>query len=313
MAIYRTYESLSITGRWDAELLAHVPKSLRFLAHVGAGYDQIDAEACINANVRVSNVPTAVDDATADTGIFLMLGALRRFWPAMQTCKDGKFRGDGPPLIGRDPQGKTIGFLGMGGIGKNMAKKAKAFDMKIQYHNRTRLDEKVEQDTGAKYVSFDELLSTSDVLSLNLPLNVSMPSISMLSPLKKNFPPSAPKTDTFQPQTRHIISTAEFAKMKPGIVIVNTARGAVMDEAALVRALDDETVGAVGLDVFENEPRIEPGLLSNPRAIILPHMGTTTIETILKMEEWALANVRSAVEKGRLVSIIPEQKKLGWQ
>lgn len=115
-------------------------------------------------------------------------------------------------------------------------------------------------------------------------------------------------THTQQAHTRHIISHAEFAKMKKGVVLVNTARGAVVDEAALVDALDSGRVGAAGLDVFENEPRVHPGLLANPNVLLVPHMGTYTLETTAKMEEWAVGNVRRAVDEGKLVSVVPEQR-----
>lgn len=126
------------------------------------------------------------------------------------------------------------------------------------------------------------------------------------SPLATNFTANT----RFQPQTRHIISTPQFDIMKPGVVIVNTARGAVMDEAALVAALDAGKVASVGLDVYEDEPKIHPGLLANQRALLVPHMGTWTLETEIKMEEWTISNVRSAVEERRLVSIVPEQKSM---
>jgi glyoxylate reductase len=121
----------------------------------------------------VSNTPTAVDDATADIGMFLMLGALRNVSVAMQSLREGKWRGDPLPALGHDPQGKILGILGMGGIGKNMARKARAFGMRIRYHNRTRLDADQEKEVEAEYVDFEKLLAESDVLSLNLPLNVS--------------------------------------------------------------------------------------------------------------------------------------------
>jgi lactate dehydrogenase-like 2-hydroxyacid dehydrogenase len=136
----------------------------------GAGYDQIDVPVCTVHNIRVSNVPTAVDDATADTGVFLTLGALRGFNLPLTNLRKGLFRGKTPPPLGHDPQGKVLGILGMGGIGRNMAKKLRAFGMSVQYHNRNKLSEEMED--GAKYVGFEELLKTSDVISLNLPLNV---------------------------------------------------------------------------------------------------------------------------------------------
>ena len=137
--------------------------------NTGAGYDQIDIAPCTERGIRVSNVPTAVDDATADVNMFLILGALRNFNIGMTALRRVQWRGK--TQLGHDPQGKILGILGMGGIGKNLKKKAEAFDMKVQYHNRHALPE--DQADGAKYVSFDELLVTSDVISLNLPLNVS--------------------------------------------------------------------------------------------------------------------------------------------
>jgi len=136
----------------------------------GAGYDQIDVPVCTAHNIRVSNVPTAVDDATADTAVFLTLGALRGFNLPLINLRKGLFRGETPPPLGHDPQGKVLGILGMGGIGRNMAKKLRAFGMSVQYYNRNKLSEDLED--GAKYVEFEELLKTSDVISLNLPLNV---------------------------------------------------------------------------------------------------------------------------------------------
>ncbi|KAL7813923.1 hypothetical protein V8C44DRAFT_326702 [Trichoderma aethiopicum] len=278
---YRTFDSVSVTGKIDGELLDVLPKTLKFMCHNGAGYDQIDVQACTAHGVHVSNTPTAVDDATADVTIWLLLGALRNLPIGIHALRAGKWRGSPPPALGHDPQGKILGILGMGGIGRNVASKARAFGMRIRYHNRSRLSPELED--GAEYVDFETLLRESDVLSLNLPLN---------------------------PKTRHSIAAPQFALMKPGIVIVNTARGAVMDEAALVDALASGQVSSVGLDVYENEPEIHPGLLANPSVLLVPHMGTWTQETQQKMEEWTIDNVRTAVKEGRLKSIVPEQKAL---
>ena len=157
-----------------------------------------------------------------------------------------------------------------------MAIRAIPLGMKIQYYNRNRLSPTQEKAVGdAKYVSFDELLATSDVLSLNLPLNS---------------------------KTRHIISHAEFAKMKDGVVIVNTARGAVMDEAALVDALDSGKVASAGLDVYEDEPSIHPGLIKNENVLLVPHLGTHTYETQKAMEILVINNIRAAITKGELLT-----------
>ncbi|KAJ5709662.1 hypothetical protein N7493_009953 [Penicillium malachiteum] len=281
VAVYRTFHSTSITGLIDEELVKALPTSLKYIASCGAGYDQIDVHACSARSplIRVSNVPTAVDDATADVAMFLIIGALRNLNIGMHALRQGKWRGTA--ALGHDPQGKVLGILGMGGIGRNLKKKAEAFGMKVIYHNRRQLSE--ELSGGAQYVTFDELLSTSDVVSLNLPLN-------------KN--------------TRHIISKAEFAKMKDGVVVVNTARGAVMDEAALVEALDSGKVFSAGLDVFEEEPTIHPGLLDNHKVVLVPHMGTWTIETITAMEEWTIENIRLGLETGKLKSPVAEQADL---
>lgn len=170
---YRTFESFDVTGKVDEEMLAALPQTLRYICHNGAGYDQVDVSACTGRGIRVSNTPTAVDDATADMGIFLMLGALRNLAASMASLRAGQWRGKTLPVLGHDPQGKVLGILGMGGIGRNFARKAFAFGMKIRYYNRTRLDEAVEKEIGAEYVDFATLLRESDVLSLNLPLNVS--------------------------------------------------------------------------------------------------------------------------------------------
>ncbi|KAK3082072.1 hypothetical protein LTS18_005470 [Coniosporium uncinatum] len=278
VAAYRTFNSVDVTGRFDEEFVSCFPESWKFVCHNGAGYDQVDIDACTQHNICVFNVPTAVDDATADTAMFLILGALRGFNTSMLACREGKWRGHPPPPLGHDPQGKTLGVLGMGGIGRNMKKKAEMFGMSTIHHNRKPLSE--ELAGGAKYVSFEELLEQSDVLSLNLPLNAN---------------------------TRHIISTKEFEKMKKGVVIVNTARGAVIDEDALVKALDSGLVWSVGLDVYEEEPKIHHVLIANSHVMLLPHMETWTIETGIKMEEWNIGNVRAVLEKGKLNSIVPEQ------
>ncbi|KAF5617861.1 d-3-phosphoglycerate dehydrogenase [Fusarium tjaetaba] len=280
-AIYRTNKSVGITGLFDAELLDVLPKSLKFICHNGAGYDQIHVSECTSRGIRVSNTPTAVDDATADITIFLLIGALRNISSSIFTLREGTWRGSPPPSLGHDPQGKVLGILGMGGIGRNVARKARAFGMTVRYHNRSRLSPDLED--GAEYVDFEKLLKESDVLSLNLPLN---------------------------PKTRHTIAKPQFDIMKRGIVIVNTARGAVMDEAALVDALESGQVASAGLDVFENEPEVHPGLLENKNVLLVPHMGTWTVETERLMEAWAMDNVRLAVTEGKLKSIVSEQKDL---
>ncbi|CAJ2509596.1 Uu.00g146220.m01.CDS01 [Anthostomella pinea] len=278
---YRSNASVPLTGPFDAALITALPPPWKFVCHNGAGYDNIDVAACSARRIAVSATPGAVDDATADIAIFLLLGALRQAHTSLTALREGRWKGDAK--IGHDPRGKTLGILGMGGIGRAVAHRARGFGMRIIYHNRRRLDPSLED--GAEYVGFDELLARADVLSLNLALNKS---------------------------TRHIIAARELAKMKKGVVVVNTARGALIDEAELVEALEAGQVSAVGLDVFENEPTVHPGLVRNERAFLLPHLGTSTVETQREMELLVLRNLEGAVDGEGMVTLVSEQKGLDW-
>ncbi|KAG6023779.1 hypothetical protein E4U40_003745 [Claviceps sp. LM458 group G5] len=282
VAILRTFDSVQITGRFDAELISHFPPSIRFVCHDGAGYDQIDIEPCTARGISVSNTPKAVDAATANTAIFLILGALRRAWIPQTALREGKWRGASP--LGRDPHHLTLGILGMGGIGTATAKRAAALGFKLQYHNRkpvAGLDSQFPTQAAPRYVSFDDLIKTSDVISVHLPLG---------------------------PATKGFIGKKELSAMKDGVIIVNTARGAIIDEAALAESLDSGKVWSVGLDVFENEPEIEPRLIKNPAAMLLPHIGTATADTQKEMEVLAIDNVKGAIANGTLLTQVPEQK-----
>ncbi|KAK4944673.1 hypothetical protein LTR66_003745 [Elasticomyces elasticus] len=279
VAVYRSNDSTSVTGPFDKELVQALPSSLRYICHNGAGYDNIDVPACSERGIEISSTPIAVNDATADIAMFLMLGALRRMHISLSNLRKGEWRGRNFAL-GHDPKDKVLGILGMGGIGQAVAHRARAFGMKIQYHNRKPLP--ADQAGDAKYVSFDDLLRTSDVISLNLALN---------------------------PSTRHIISKAQFDMMKDGVVVVNTARGPIIDEAALVDALELGKVYSAGLDVFEEEPKIHAKLVENENVVLLPHVGTATWETQRDMELLVLDNLKSAVQGKGLITPIAEQKK----
>lgn len=279
LAISRTYESVELTGPFDAELVESLPDSLKFIAHNGAGYDQIDVDACTKRGIAVSNTPGAVDASTANTALYLLLGALRRSHVPSTALRAGEWRGDMD--LGHDPEGKVLGILGMGGIGGALARRAAPLDMKIQYHNRKPVSPE-QNPTNAKYVSFKELLSTSDIISVHLPLSHA---------------------------TRRLIGRKEFAMMKTGVVIINTARGKIVDEQALVDALDSGKVFAAGLDVYEREPNVHPGLINSDKAVLLPHVGTATLETMRKMELLVIQNIRSVLEKGKLVTPVPEQRR----
>ncbi|KAL8733699.1 MAG: hypothetical protein Q9166_001892 [cf. Caloplaca sp. 2 TL-2023] len=284
-AVYRTFQSVEITGRIEGDVVKALAEAdVRFIAHNGAGYDQLDVAQCSAHKIHVSNTaPPALTAATADTALFLLLGALRSFNSPLLSLRSGHWRGSPPSALGHDPKGKTLGILGMGGIGRNLAVKAQALGMTVVYHNRRWLEEREEREVGeggVRYVGFEELLAESDAVSLNLPLN---------------------------DQTRHIIGKEEFAKMKRGAILVNTARGGVLDEGALVEALNTSQISSCGLDVYEDEPNIHPGLVDNPKVMLLPHMGTWTVETQTEMELWTVDNVRCALETGRLKSQVSEQ------
>lgn len=204
----------------------------------------------IEAGISVSNTPGAADASTANTAIYLLLGALRRVHIPATALREGRWRGS--MGLGHDPAGKILGILGMGGIGSAFALRAAPFGFQLQYHNRNPVGHSSSNLTNAKYVSFEELIRTSDVISIHLPLNDA---------------------------TKGLIGREEFQMMKEGVVIVNTARGKIIDEGALVEALEQGKVFAAGLDVYENEPEIHPGLIKHDDVVLMPHIGTATVET----------------------------------
>ncbi|KAL8842281.1 MAG: hypothetical protein Q9176_002670 [Flavoplaca citrina] len=279
LAISRTYDSVELTGRFDQELIDLLPQTLKFISHNGAGYDQIDAEACASRGISVSNTPGAVDASTANTAIYLLLGALRRAHIPATALRQGRWRGS--MGLGHDPDGKMLGILGMGGIGSAFALRAATFGFDMQYHNRNPIVHPSSNPTNARYVGFEELLRTSDVISIHLPLN-----------------------DT----TKGLIGREEFEKMKDGVVIVNTARGKIVDEEALVEALEQDKVFAAGLDVYEKEPDVHPGLIESDKVVLMPHVGTATVETQRKMEILVIDNVRNVLEHGSLLTPVVESR-----
>jgi glyoxylate reductase len=249
----------------------------RLTHHIG--YDPIDTSACAKRGIIVTNAPDPVTDATADLAIFLMLGALRQLNPGIFSLRAGSFKKG--IEFGHDPQGKTLGILGMGRIGRAIKHRCDPFGLKTVYHNRNPLSS--ELSAGAEYVSFGKLLSESDIISINVPLNS---------------------------HTKHLIGAAEISQMKPGVVLINTARGAIIDEAAMADALESNHIAAVGLDVYEREPDINERLMKQDRALMVPHMGTHTTETLGKMEEWAMENVRRAIVGEPLLSPVPEHQAM---
>lgn len=285
--------SIRISGRFDEELVGALPESLKFIVHNGAGYDQLDIPALSARGIQAANVPTVVNAATADTALFLLIGAMRRFPLAISQLHSGVFNQQFPFTSASDPEGKVLGIVGAGGIGQEFAQKAAhAFGMRVLYHNRRRRSEAQEQEgmpagRPMTYVaSLDELLEQSDAVSLNCPLT---------------------------PETKHLISTPQFQRMKKTAVLINTARGPVVDEAALVHALEAGEIAGCGLDVYENEPAVHPKLLelASSKAMLLPHVGTLSLETQTNMEATCIRNLEHGLDTGALSYTVKEQEGLG--
>ncbi|ODN99627.1 2-hydroxyacid dehydrogenase [Cryptococcus wingfieldii CBS 7118] len=278
VGIYRHNDSVTAIGLFDKELVNKLPSTLKYICHNGAGYDQIDVEACTARGIQVSHTPQAVDEATATVGAFLAISAIRQFWRAEVNVRSGQWKAGLAPA--RDPEGKTLGIVGMGGIGSALARRLLAFDMKVIYYNRRPIQPA--PDFPCTYVStLDELLKQSDVVSLNLPLNE---------------------------KTKGSFGRREFGLMKEGSVLVNTARGAVVDEEALIEALESGKLASAGIDVFPDEPNVNPKLVAMDNITLLPHMGTETRDTQKKMEILVLDNLVSALEGKGLLNQVAEQK-----
>ncbi|KAI7764236.1 hypothetical protein LZL87_012645 [Fusarium oxysporum] len=277
--IYRTSASGAVAGNFDVEFIEHLPSSCRFICHNGAGYDQIDTKACADRGITLTYAPDPVTNATADLALWLLLGSLRQLNPSLGSLRRGQFKTGID--FGRDPEGKVLGILGMGRIGRALKARCDPFGIITQYHNRSELPP--DQAAGATYVSFEKLISNSDIISINIPLNA---------------------------ETRHLIGAEEINKMKDGVIIVNTARGAIIDENSLAEALDTGKIGSVGLDVYEHEPMINEQLVKNERALLVPHLGTHTVETLTKMEMCAMENARRAVLGEPLLTPVPEHAGL---
>ncbi|KAG0223975.1 hypothetical protein BGX31_008250 [Mortierella sp. GBA43] len=262
-------------GLPDKDVVSSLPASMAVVSLPLAGYDGVDVDGCTAKGITVTNTPGVVAAPCADTAMFLILGSLRHFTQGQTTLRQGKWD-NGVPR-GRELGSKTIGILGMGGIGKAIAKRAKAFGMMVNYYNRKRLDIRVEAEHDAHYVAYDTLLRESDVLVVCVPLNNT---------------------------TKHLISTPQFDKMRKGIVFINISRGPVVDEAALVQALASGRVASAGLDVYEFEPKVHDALLKHPQCTLLPHMGTHTEESTLDMEKLALRNIKKFLMHGEAVSAV---------
>jgi len=264
-------EGVLSTGsdRIDAALLDAAPR-LRAVCNNAVGYNNIDLAACSERGILATNTPAVLDDTTADTTWALLMAAARRITEAERWLRAGSWK-EGwkhDRLLGQDIHHATLGIVGMGRIGQAIARRAKGFSMRVLYHNRSRCPKSVEKALGARYVSLERLLKESDFVSLNLP---------------------------YSPEAHHLIGADGLRLMKPTAVIVNAARGGIIDDAALIQALRERRIAAAGLDVFEGEPRFNPGFLELDNVALVPHIGSATRATRMAMVRLAARNLATAL------------------
>jgi glyoxylate reductase len=267
--------------RVDEELLEAAGPQLRCVANVAVGYDNVDVAAAARRGVVVTNTPGVLDDATADLTMALMLAATRRVAEGDRLVRSGRPWTWGMHfMLGSSLRGKLLGIVGLGGIGRRVAERARAFGMEIAYHSRHEASAEVVVALGARRLPLERLLAEVDVLSLHCPLT---------------------------PETRHLIGAAQLEAMKPSAVLVNAARGPVVDERALAEALAAREIAAAGLDVYEREPQVEPALLELENVVLSPHLGSATVETRTAMAELAARNAISVLQgQGPLTPVTPQ-------
>ncbi len=254
-----------LTERIDAEFFEAAGPQLKIVANMAVGYDNIDVPEATARRVPITNTPGVLTETTADLAFSLIMAAARRFSDSERFLRGGEWKYWSPSLLlGVDIHGRTLGIYGMGRIGQAVARRARGFGMRVIYCNRTRLETALEQELGAEYVDKTTLLADSDVVSVHCPLTA---------------------------ETRGAFGAAEFKAMKRTAVFVNTARGPIVVEQALADALRAGEIFAAGIDVFEEEPRINADLLRCENAVLLPHVGSATFETRGKMAEMAARNI----------------------
>jgi glyoxylate reductase len=267
--------------RVDEELLETAGSQLRCVANVAVGYDNVDVAAAARRGVVVTNTPGVLDDATADLTLALMLDATRRVSEGDRLIRAGRPWAWGLSfMLGSGLRGKLLGIVGLGGIGRRVAERARAFGMEVAYHQRNQAPAEVEAALGAERLPLEELLARADILSLHCPLT---------------------------PETYHLIGREELAAMQSGAVLINAARGPVVDERALAAALAAGEIAAAGLDVYEHEPQVEPALLALENAVLSPHLGSATVETRTAMAELAARNAISVLRGEEALTPVASQ------
>ena len=258
----------TVTDRVDSRVLSRAGEQLRLIAQFGAGVDNIDVATAVQRGITVTNTPGVLTEDTADMTMALILAVPRRIAEGVKIVENDEFLGWSPTwMLGRRITGKRLGIIGMGRIGQAVARRARAFGLQIHYHNRRRVGAHVENELEATYwESLDQMLARMDIVSINCP---------------------------HTPATYHLLSARRLALLKPHAFIVNTARGEVIDEAALARMLEKKELAGAGLDVFEHEPAINPKLKKLANVVLLPHMGSATLEGRIDMGEKVIINIKT--------------------
>ena len=262
----------TLVDRVDADLLSGCP-ALKAVCNIAVGFNNIDLEACSKAGVMVTNTPGVLDDSTADFTWALILATARRVVESDVHLRAGQWKGWYlKQFLGADVHHATLGILGLGRIGRKVARRASGFDMTVLYHSTRQADQDVERACNATFVNKDELLTRADILTLHVP---------------------------YAPSTHHLIGRTELTMMKPGAIIINAARRGVVDDAALVESLANGRLGGAGLDVFENEPALNPALAAFKNVVLTPHIASSSAATRHAMAMLAARNLVAALTTGK--------------
>jgi len=264
----------TITDRIDAALLEKAGPQLKLIANFGAGVDHIDVVAAIERGITITNTPGVLTEDTADLTMALIMAVARRIIEGANVAQAGGFRGWSPTwMLGRRITGKRLGIIGMGRIGQAVARRAKAFGLQIHYHNRKPVSVRIAEELEATYwESLDQMLARMDIISVHSP---------------------------HTPATYHLLSARRLKLLQPHAIVINTARGEIIDENALADLLAGGKIAGVGLDVFEFEPTINPKLLNQPNAVLLPHLASATLEARVDMGEKVIINIRTWMDGHR--------------
>lgn len=258
-----------LTDQIDKEIISSNP-ALKVISNYAVGYNNIDIDCATERNIPVTNTPGVLTESTADLTWALILSLARRIVESDLFTRKGKFKGWGPELLlGMELNGKTLGIIGFGRIGSAVARRAVGFNMNILYHNDKRLSKNEEKNLNVKYASLKELLKNSDFVSLHVPLTE---------------------------KTKYLIGEEELKLMKRSSYLINTSRGPVVDEKALIKILKEKIIGGAGLDVYENEPELSEGLIDLENTVLLPHTGSATIEARTKMALMAAENLLTVLD-----------------